>query len=123
MYGVVDKVRTSQVLMNFLRSGSESLQLGASGSIRLRFQKVVDGVDVIMLLPWPQQDSESTSAVAVRLQAHAVVFQSRLAFARATLFEFGASVSVRETEPNYRELVLHFLGPKLPAGERKMERL
>jgi signal transduction histidine kinase len=122
MYGTVDRLRTSQVLMNFFRSGSESLQLGASGNIRLRFRKTIEGVDVVMLLPWPQPESELASALAVRLQAHAVVFQSRLASARATLLEFGASISVRETEPNHRELILHFLGSRSPAGESKMER-
>jgi signal transduction histidine kinase len=122
MYGTVDRLRTSQVLMNFFRSGSESLQLGASGNIRLRFRKTIEGVDVVMFLPWPQPESELASALAVRLQAHAVVFQSRLTSARATLLEFGASISVRETEPNHRELILHFLGSRSPAGESKMER-
>ncbi len=87
MYGTVDRLRTSQVLMNFFRSGSESLQLGASGNIRLRFRKTIEGVDVVMLLPWPQPESALASALAVRLQAHAVVFQSRLTSARATLLE------------------------------------
>jgi signal transduction histidine kinase len=122
MYGTVDRLRTSQVLMNFFRSGSESLQLGASGNIRLRFHKTIEGIDVVMFLPWPPPDRELASALAVRRQAHAVVFQSRLASARATFLEFGASISVRETEPNHRELILHFLGSRSPVGESKMER-
>ena len=122
MYGTVDRLRTSQVLMNFLRSGSEALQLGVAGNIHLRFRKTPDGVDVVMLLPWPHRHSEHDSALAVRLHAHAVVFQSRLGAARATLAEFGASISAREAEQNHRELVLHFLGSRSPAGERKLER-
>ncbi len=121
MYGAVDRLRTSQVLMNLLRSGCEGLQLGASGSIRVRFLRADDGVDVVILVPWPPSVGDD-SALAVRLQAHAVVFQSRLLSARSTLAEFGASIGLREVERHYRELVLHFLGSKPPVGKSKMER-
>jgi signal transduction histidine kinase len=122
MYGSVDRLRTAQVLMNLLRSGSESLHLGASGTLHLRFRKTANGVDVVILIPWPEDSDVITEPLAVRRHAHAVVFQSRLASARAALSEFGASISVRETESGHRELLLHFLGSQSPVGERKMER-
>jgi signal transduction histidine kinase len=122
MYGALDRLRTSQVLMNLLRSGSEGLQLGAAGSIRLRFRRANDGVEVVILVPWPPSGGDTDSALTVRLLAHAVVFQSRLLSARSTLAEFGASIGLREVERQHRELVLHFLGSKPPVGESKMER-
>jgi len=122
MYCTLDRLRTSQVLMNLLRSAAEGLQLGASGSIRLRFRRSDDGIDVIILVPWPQPVGDAASALAVRLQAHAVVFQSRLVAASAALSEYGASVSVREVAPHHRELLLHFLGPQSSVGDIKMER-
>ena len=122
MYGAIDRLRTSQVLMNLLRSSSEGLQLGASGSVRLRFRRRANGVDVVIVTPWPQPANDSASELAVRLQAHAVVFQSRLVSAQATLAEYGATIEVQDVAPHYRELVLHFLGSQSPAGEIKMER-
>jgi signal transduction histidine kinase len=122
MHGSLDRLRTSQVLMNLLRSATEGLQLGASGTIRVRFRRTDDGVDVIIVVPWPQPVGDAASALAVRLQAHAVVFQSRVVAARATLAEFGGSASFRDVAPHHREFLLHFLGSHSPAGERKMER-
>jgi signal transduction histidine kinase len=122
MFATLDRLRTSQVLMNLLRSASEGLQLGASGNIRLRFRRSDDGVDVVILAPWPHPCADAASALAVRLQAHDVVFQSRLVAARPALAEYGATIGVREVEQHYRELVLHFLGSKSPAGNLKMER-
>ncbi len=121
MEAFMDRVRASQVIMNFLRSGAEGMQLGATGPLGVRFRRSGEMVEVVFALPWPASAHSGEDALNAPLVAHAAVFDSRRSAAAETLALFHAGMVVREPSSGTREIVLWFLGAQSSGADKRVE--
>ena len=121
MGAFVDRVRASQVIMNFLRSGVEGMLLGATGPLGVHFRRRRELVEVVFHLPWPANANASEETLAAPLVAHAAVFDSRRVAAAETLALFHAGMVVHEPFSRTREVVLWFLGAQSTGADTRLE--